>query len=216
MIIIAGGIKGGSGKTTSATNFAVMRASEGKDVLLVDADEQETATIFTAIRKKAYPHKPHYTLVVLRDDHVRTEAPALARKFDDIIIDTGGRDSRSQRAALAIADILLIPFNPRSPDIWTLENDKKLLDDMLPFNPNLQTIAFLNRADSVGADNEETLDILRGTEWTHVVDVPIVNRKSFGKAIASGLSILELRPVDQKAAVEITALYRYVFGMKNI
>ncbi len=42
MIIVCGGIKGGSGKTTIATNFAVIAANSEGDVLLVDADDQET------------------------------------------------------------------------------------------------------------------------------------------------------------------------------
>jgi chromosome partitioning protein len=44
MIIVVGGIKGGSGKTTLATNLTVMRAREGKKVLLVDAGEQRSAS----------------------------------------------------------------------------------------------------------------------------------------------------------------------------
>ena len=36
MIITVGGTKGGGGKTTIATNLAVMRARTGKDVLLID------------------------------------------------------------------------------------------------------------------------------------------------------------------------------------
>ncbi len=47
MIIVIGGIKGGSGKTTVATNLAVMRSGKGNDVLLIDADDQETSTDFT-------------------------------------------------------------------------------------------------------------------------------------------------------------------------
>jgi anion-transporting ArsA/GET3 family ATPase len=35
MIIVVAGIKGGSGKTTLATNLTVMRSLSGKDVLLV-------------------------------------------------------------------------------------------------------------------------------------------------------------------------------------
>ena len=41
MIIVTGGIKGGSGKTTIATHLAVMRAQNNSDTLLIDADDQE-------------------------------------------------------------------------------------------------------------------------------------------------------------------------------
>ena len=47
MVYTVGGIKGGSGKTTIATNLAVMLHNKGRDVLFVDADDQETATDFT-------------------------------------------------------------------------------------------------------------------------------------------------------------------------
>ena len=38
MIILIGGEKGGTGKTTIATNLAALRAMAGRDVLLVDTD----------------------------------------------------------------------------------------------------------------------------------------------------------------------------------
>ena len=41
MILTCGGIKGGVGKTTIATNFACIAAGQGSKVLLVDADDQE-------------------------------------------------------------------------------------------------------------------------------------------------------------------------------
>jgi chromosome partitioning protein len=44
MIYTIGGIKGGCGKTTIATNLTILMAAEGRDVLLVDADDQETVT----------------------------------------------------------------------------------------------------------------------------------------------------------------------------
>jgi len=54
MIIVISGIKGGSSGTTVATNLAVMRSSYGKDVLLVDADDQETSTDFTILRNEIF------------------------------------------------------------------------------------------------------------------------------------------------------------------
>ena len=116
MILVCGGIKGGSGKTTIATNLAVMCAKAGKDVLLVDADEQESATIFTAIRKRDQSQRPQYTSIILRESNLRSEIDRMRTKYDDVIIDTGGRDTRSQRASLSLADVLLLPFNPRSLD----------------------------------------------------------------------------------------------------
>ena len=44
MIVVIGGIKGGSGKTTPATNLTVMRTLEGRNILLVDADDQCSAS----------------------------------------------------------------------------------------------------------------------------------------------------------------------------
>ena len=66
MIYTIGGIKGGSGKTTVATNLTVWLSSQGRDVLLVDADDQETATDFTVWRSELTggKHRIHSNPVV--------------------------------------------------------------------------------------------------------------------------------------------------------
>ena len=216
MILVCGGIKGGSGKTTIATNLAVIRAGAGKDVLFVDADEQESATIFTAIRKRDHIEKPQYTSVILRESQLRSEIERMQTKYDDVIVDTGGRDTRAQRACLSLADVLILPFNPRSLDIWTIENVEKLLEDMRTVNPELRAVSFLNRADPVGSDNQESRDILSEVDGIEFAGVTVVNRKSFGKAVALGLSVTELRQKDKKAESEIVALYEYLFSAKKV
>src|SRR5258708_1596324 len=113
-IFTVGGIKGGSGKTTVATNLTVLLAADGRDVLLVDADDQETATDFTIWRNKSADGQAGYTAIRLNGDAVRTEVLRLATKYDDIVIDTGGRDTTSQRAAMTVSDIYFLPFVPRS------------------------------------------------------------------------------------------------------
>ena len=90
MIVIAGGIKGGSGKTTVATNLAIIRATQRRDVLLIDADDQETSTDFTALRNEVLPEGAGYTGIKLSGSAVRTDTLKLSKKYDDIIIDTGG------------------------------------------------------------------------------------------------------------------------------
>ena len=55
-------------------------------------------------------------------------------KYDDIIIDAGGRDTINQRASLSIADKLIVPFVPRSFDLWTLEKVASILNEIQQIN----------------------------------------------------------------------------------
>ena len=215
MILIAGGTKGGSGKTTIATNLAVMRAAQGRDVLLIDADDQETASDFTIIRNERLGDKAGYTSIKLAGAAVRTETLRLASKYDDIIIDAGGRDTVSQRAALTVADVLLVPFVPRSFDIWTIEKVADLIKEIQPVNPKLKGFTFLNRADAAGQDNADAAKELESVEDLTFLDTPIVYRKAFGKAAAQGIAVTELKPPDDKAIQEIEALFLAVFEVEN-
>src|SRR4051794_4914195 len=112
VIIVVGGIKGGSGKTTVATNLSILRAQADGDVLLVDADDQETATDFTQLRNEKLEGRAGYTSIKLTGPAVRSQVQRLAAKYDDIIIDTGGRDTTSQRAALTTSEVLPPPVLP--------------------------------------------------------------------------------------------------------
>jgi chromosome partitioning protein len=215
-IVVSGGIKGGGGKTTTATNLAVIRAAEGRDVLLADADDQETATDFTNLRNEKEVPGPRYTCIKLTGAAVRTEILRLAPKYQDIIIDTGGRDTTSQRAALSVAHLLLVPFVPRSFDLWTLEKLAELVDEMKTANPKLRAYTFLNRADPRGTDNDDTAGELRENQTLQFLDTPVGARKAFSNAAAHGLAVTELKPADPKAVEEFMALYRYVFDITSI
>jgi chromosome partitioning protein len=211
MIIVAGGIKGGSGKTTVATHLTVMRALQGRDVLLVDADDQETATDFTALRNERLPEGAGYTSIKLTGAAVRTETLRLTKKYEDIVIDTGGRDTTSQRAALTVADQLIVPFVPRSFDVWTLEKVASLVEEVRAANPRLKAYVFLNRADPQGRDNDEAAELLREAVGLEYLDTPIGTRKAFGNAASQGLAVTELKQQDPKATQEINALFRSLF-----
>lgn len=216
MIVVAGGIKGGSGKSTAATNLAVIRATQGRDVLLVDADDQETATDFTALRNETQSGAVRYTCIKLTGPAVRTETLRLASRFDDVVIDTGGRDTTSQRAALSVANVLVVPFVPRSFDVWTIEKVGALVSEMGAANPGLKAFTFLNRADPRGTDNEDSADVLRDTPALTYLNAPLGTRKAYSNAAAQGLAVTEIRPLDPKAVDEFMVLFRYVFGIDKI
>ncbi len=211
MILTVGGIKGGSGKTTVATNIAVLRAREGRDVLLVDADDQETASDFTMLRNERCAAGAGFTSIKLTGAAVRTETRRLGVKYDDVVIDTGGRDTTSQRAALTVSDLLLVPFVPRSFDVWTLEKVSQLVGEMRAANPDLRAYAFLNRADPKGQDNADAEEVIAETPELTLIHAPLGTRKAFGNAASQGMSVVELRPQDPKASDEILTLYRHLF-----
>ena len=217
MILTVGGIKGGSGKTTIATNLACIAASQNADVLLVDADDQETASDFTMVRKQDHPDAPRYTCAKLSGKSVRTEILELAPKYDHTIVDTGGRDTTSQRAALAVSQLLLVPFVPRSFDIWTLSTVAELVEEMRTVNPGLVAYVFLNRTDprGQGIENEEATSMLREIEGLTYLDASLGNRKAFGHAASQGLAVTELtgHHKNPKATDELVTLYRRCFNV---
>lgn len=210
MITVVGGTKGGTGKSTVATNLAVMLAGQGRDVLLVDADRQESATLFTNMRNQVRPGGAGYTCVALAGRAVGTEVRRLAPKYQDVVIDTGGSDIACQRAALSLCDVYLVPFAPRSFDVWTLEKVAALVEEARAVNPGLRAYAFLNRADAAGADNEAAAEILKAEPALRFIPAALGNRKSYAKAANGGLGVVELRPKDPKAVEEIETLFRSI------
>jgi chromosome partitioning protein len=211
MIVAFAQTKGGVGKTTLAVNLAVERViRRHHDVLLVDADEQGTATDFACLRGERLG-KTGFTLVQLtRGATVRTQIQALKDKFDDIIIDAGGRDSGALRAALTLADVAIIPFQPRSFDVWTLDKIASLISEARLVNPKLQALAIINCADPQGRDNESAAEALSENPEITYLDSPFGRRKSFPNCNAIGLSVLEATPKDPKACQELDRLANHL------
>jgi chromosome partitioning protein len=212
MILTIGGIKGGVGKTTLALNLAIGLASDGRDVLLIDGDEQRTAMSFTELRT-ANKGESGYTAVALMGGSIRTQVRQLKSKYSDIVIDVGGRDTGSLRAALTVTERILIPLKPRSFDLWSVDQTAALVVEAREINEGLQAVAILNEADPQGKDNQATLEALAEIKGIEICPLSIGRRKAFPNAAAAGLSVLEWHD-DAKAAAEMAQLVQFM--MKSI
>jgi chromosome partitioning protein len=216
MKVLLAQTKGGVGKTTLAVNFAVERSRSGRDVLLVDADEQATAMDFTALRSETLG-TAGYTAIPLLYDHarrhdtLREQVPRMAPKYQDIIVDAGGRDTKSLRSAMTLVDVAVIPFQPRSFDIWTLSTVADLIEQAREANPKLRAVAILNFSDPAGADNQAAAEALRDAPGIEFLDTPIGRRKAFANGAAEGRGVCELKRPDPKASAEMAALVAAIF-----
>jgi chromosome partitioning protein len=213
MILTVGNTKGGVGKTTLALNIAIARALAGREVWLIDADRQGTAQTAVSIRSEA-GQIPGIACAQYPDGQtLRSQVQQQASKWEDIIIDAGGRDSTALRAALVLSDVLLVPFQPRSYDVWALDDIAGLVDEARSVRDGLTVYAVLNCADpgTASTDNDEAAAAVADVPQFTYLDTPIRRRKAFSSAGGMGLSVLESRPPDRKAIEELTALVRILF-----
>src|SRR3954469_439334 len=119
MMIVIAGEKGGSGKTTLATNLAVAQAARSP-VLLVNCDPQESSPHWVEQRRLHHPEARLIPCVSMRGERIGRDLESLEQAHETLILDTGGRDSAELRAALTVADIAVLPVRPNQLDFATL------------------------------------------------------------------------------------------------
>lgn len=213
MIILIGGEKGGTGKTTLATNLAAMRALSGRDVLMIDTDPQGSANYWAQSRDEE-SIIPRVACVQKFGKGLPTEVKDLANRYEDIIIDAGGRDSIELRSALVVTEKVYIPIQPSQFDIWTLNQMDELVETAKSFNPDLQAKVIISRSSTNPSvhESDDTGKLLADFSNLDLADVIIRDRIAYRKAAKDGLAITELKPKDLKAVEEMETLYKEVFG----
>ncbi len=212
MIVTVGNTKGGVGKTTLAFQLALHRALAGRDVLLVDGDRQGSAQTAVAIRAEAN-RVPTLACVQYAEGSVlRAQVQRQAGKYEDVVIDAGGRDSAALRAAMVLSDVLLVPFLPRSVDVWALRDIAGIIDEARSVRDSLRACAVLNAADpGVSGDNTDAMAALSDFPQLIPLSATVRRRKAFANAVGLGLSVEELTPRDPKACEELSSLAFIVF-----
>lgn len=212
MIIVVGSEKGGTGKTTIATNLAIIRAQKGSDVLLLDSDPQGSSIDFARVRDTE-GHQPEISCSSITGKILISELRKLRDKYDDIIVDVGGRDSISLRSALLEADIIIIPFLPSQFDLWSMERLDLVIGEAKQLNEKLKTLAFLNKVDS-NPNSQLVEDASRlSADLTNIKlsEIKVGYRVSFRRSVAEGQAVTEVGKKDDKSILEIMKLYNEVF-----
>jgi chromosome partitioning protein len=110
-VIVVANPKGGVGKSTVATNLAGALARAGHAVMLGDADRQQSARQWLALRPAALPVIRGWD--VARDDVVRPP-----KGTTHVVLDTpAGLHGKRLDDVMRIADRLIVPLQPSLFDI---------------------------------------------------------------------------------------------------
>lgn len=219
-IILVGGEKGGTSKTTTAVNLAALCALAGKDVLLVDTDRQESASTWAATRAmtRAEQDLPPDMTCVAKTGKVGYDLEQLSHKYDVVIVDSGGRDSIELRQAMAVCDFMLILTRPSQFDTWSLDKMAMLLKDVEErVGAKIPAKVLLAAASTNPAVKEaEELRALLASDYADDFGTMFANttdRIAYRRAARNGMSVMELprNQQDQTAMEEVQRLYKEVF-----
>ena len=122
MIIVVSHNKGGAGKTTTAYNLLF----ELKPDLVLDEDIHRGISVLAGLREGAFPFEiqrsdsPKSLLTVLRGIHDSGKTA---------LVDCGGFDSDITRAAISVADLIIVPSNDTPTErVGLIHFDKTLAE----------------------------------------------------------------------------------------
>lgn len=220
--VLIGGEKGGTGKSTIATNIALMLKLAGYDTHLVDCDKQ-MSSLKLASRRSANEIQPQLICTHLQGDQLQVPLADLSGKYEAVVIDSGGQDSVELRSAMISPSVslLIVPIQPGFFDVETLMDMNKLVSTSKIYNPNLQSKCLISRASTHYLDTtaEEARSFIQA-ELDSLTDLTTVvhDRKPFGYSVATGECVYEYeqraRSKDKKATSEICSLFQEITGIK--
>lgn len=199
MIISFCSLKGGPGKTTLSIHLANAIALSSKRVILIDADPQASASDWANARDD----KPPFPVVGMARDTLHRDLGELTSDYDHAVIDTPPRVSALARSAILAADLVLIPVQPSSYDVWAAAETVKLIEEAQQFKPAIKAAFVVNRRipnTVIGGDVAEAL----ADYSPDVLPSGISQRVAFAES-SSGYTVLEDVP-KSAAAKEVRVL----------
>jgi len=214
MMILVGGEKGGSGKSCLAQNLAVFFARDKSAiVLMVDCDPQRTTSDWIQARNTD-PTLPAINCIQLYGK-IRNDLLSLNQHYDHVIVDCGGQDNLALRAAMSVADHVIIPLRPKRRDLKTVPHMEDMLSTCKMVNPKMLASFVITQCPALPNQANRILEAKEvcGSYGINVLDAITYNRNIYDDSEEQGSSVLEIDP-DGKAALEMTAIAEELIAMK--
>src|SRR4051794_12854177 len=192
--------KGGAGKTTIATNLAVLSEHAGYPTVLLDLDPQATAAKWGDKRQGNPP------------DVVAAQAGRLVRLLDDArrqgaavaIIDTAPAADTAGLEAVKAADLVLVPCQPSDFDLGAVGATVRVAEQIA----GKPSWVVMNAVPPTSRITEEAIAVLTEA-GVRVAPARLIRRLDFVNGLPVGQSATEWNP-KSKAAAEVRELWEWV------
>jgi len=214
MMILVGGEKGGSGKSCLAQNLAVYFARNKKAiVLMVDCDPQRTTSDWIQARN-GDPSLPAINCIQLYGK-IRNDLISLAQHYDYVVVDCGGQDNLALRAAMSVADHVVIPLRPKRRDLKTVPHMEDMLSTCKMVNPKMLASFVMTQCPSLPNQARRILEAkdVCTSYGINVLNAITYNRNVYDDSEELGSSVIEIDP-EGKAAIEMIAIAEELMAMK--
>ena len=191
--------KGGAGKTTIATNLAVLAEQAGYPTVLLDLDPQATAAKWGDKRRGSPP------------DVVAAQAGRLVRLLEDArkqgagvaIIDTAPSADAAALEAAKAADLVLVPCQPSDFDVGAVGSTVRVAEQIA----GKQSWVVMNAVPPTSKITEEAIAALTEA-GVRVAPARLVRRLDFINGLPVGQAAIEWNP-KSKAAGEVVELWQW-------
>ncbi len=214
MMILVGGEKGGSGKSCLAQNLAVFFARNKKAiVLMVDCDPQRTTSDWIQARN-GDPSLPAINCIQLYGK-IRNDLLSLVQHYDYVIVDCGGQDNLALRAAMSVADHVIIPLRPKRRDLKTVPHMEDMLSTCKMVNPKMMASFVITQCPALPNQMGRILEAKEVCKsyGINVLDAITYNRNIYDDSEEQGSSVIEIDPTG-KAAKEMFNIAEELLAME--
>lgn len=206
MIVMIGGVKGGTGKSTIATNLAAYLANKGADVLLLDVDPQATAYKWALRRQENHPDAPTVH-TAQASGRVFDVIKDVSSRYEHILVDSGGHASDAMKSGMLAAHKLYVPLRPSQADLETVGEMTTLLADVKAFNTALRAFSLISMASTnpTVIEAQEAREALQEIPDLALSGQVIRDRKIYRDAFFEGVGVIEMTPNKGTAEIQLLA-----------